>query len=64
MTRAARDHATSPLSSGPDRWNWRHGSARRTYGLDTHSFISTPAALFVNSASGNYHLKAGSPAAC
>jgi parallel beta-helix repeat protein len=31
-------------------------------GYDTHSFIGSPAALFVNPASGDYHLKAGSPA--
>jgi hypothetical protein len=34
----------------------------RTYGYDTHSFLSTPAALFVDPANDNYHLKVGSPA--
>jgi parallel beta-helix repeat protein len=35
----------------------------RGYGFDAHSFISTPAALFVDPANNNYHLKSGSPAA-
>jgi Right handed beta helix region/Pel9A-like, right handed beta helix region len=35
----------------------------RSYGFDAHSFISTPAALFVDPANSNYHLRAGSPAA-
>jgi len=34
----------------------------RTYGFDLNSFISTPDALFVDPAAGNYHLKATSPA--
>jgi len=34
----------------------------RTYGYDTHSFISDPAALFVDAANHNFHLKLGSPA--
>jgi len=33
-----------------------------TYGFDTHSFISTPTALFENPAANDYHLKVGSPA--
>lgn len=35
----------------------------RTYGYDLNSFLSTPAALFVDPANSNYHLKVGSPAA-
>jgi len=35
----------------------------RGYGYDLNSFISTPAALFVDPANHNYHLKSGSPAA-
>ena len=34
----------------------------RTYGYDLNSFISTPDALFVNPAAGDYHLKSTSPA--
>ena len=37
-------------------------STWRGYGYDTHSVISTPSALFVDPASNDYHLKAGSPA--
>ncbi|MCD6406118.1 MAG: right-handed parallel beta-helix repeat-containing protein, partial [Planctomycetes bacterium] len=32
------------------------------HGFDTHSIIATPADLFVDEASGDYHLKDGSPA--
>jgi len=35
----------------------------KTYGYDLHSFIATPAQLFVDPVNNNYHLKAGSPAA-
>lgn len=34
----------------------------RTYGRDTHSFISDPATLFVDPANSNFHLKSTSPA--
>ncbi len=34
----------------------------QAYGLDLHSFLSTPAALFVDPANDDYHLKTGSPA--
>jgi len=34
----------------------------RGYGYDAHSFITTKSALFVNPATNDYHLKAGSPA--
>ena len=37
-------------------------STWRGYGWDTHSFISTAAALFVDSGNADYHLKVGSPA--
>lgn len=35
----------------------------KAYGWDLNSFLSTPAALFVDPANNNYHLKSGSPAA-
>ncbi len=35
---------------------------RQLTGLDTHSFVSTPAALFANAGSGDYRLAATSPA--
>jgi len=34
----------------------------RGYGYDTHSFITTKTALFVDPANNDYHLKVGSPA--
>lgn len=36
--------------------------AWQALGLDAHSFISEPAALFVDPAAANYHLRPGSPA--
>jgi hypothetical protein len=35
---------------------------RQQTGLDTHSFVSTPDALFVDAASNDYQLSATSPA--
>lgn len=35
----------------------------QSYGYDLHSFIATPAQLFVDPTNANYHLKSGSPAA-
>ncbi|HKF58299.1 MAG TPA: right-handed parallel beta-helix repeat-containing protein [Blastocatellia bacterium] len=37
-------------------------SGWRAEGLDLHSIVSSPSDLFVNPASGDYHLKANSPA--
>jgi parallel beta-helix repeat protein len=37
-------------------------AAWKTLGYDTHSFIATPAQLFVNPTTQDYRLKAGSPA--
>lgn len=34
----------------------------RVFGYDTHSFLSTPAALFVNAVAKDFRLTAGSPA--
>jgi hypothetical protein len=34
----------------------------RVFGYDTHSFLSTPAALFVDAAAKDFRLAAGSPA--
>jgi len=52
VNRFSRDNDSSTISLDA----WKSG------GDDTHSFVSTSSALFVNAASDNYHRKDGGPA--
>jgi parallel beta-helix repeat protein len=61
---------TSDYNAVADRFSTNGGTSvtstlaqwRAASGNDTHSFVSTPAALFVNAAAKDYRLAAGSPA--
>jgi parallel beta-helix repeat protein len=60
---------TSDYNAVADRFSTNGGTSVtstlaqwRAFGNDTHSFVSTPAALFVNAAAKDFRLAAGSPA--
>jgi parallel beta-helix repeat protein len=60
---------TSDYNAVADRFSTNGGTSVtstlaqwRAFGNDAHSFVSTPAALFVNAAAKDYRLAAGSPA--
>jgi parallel beta-helix repeat protein len=60
---------TSDYNAVVDRFSTNGGTSVtstlaqwRAFGYDTHSFVSTAAALFVNAAAGDYRLTVGSPA--
>ena len=60
---------TSDYNAVADRFSTNGGTSVtstlaqwRAFGNDTNSFVSTPAALFVNAAAKDFRLAAGSPA--